>query len=87
MTVQESLLHPWLSGDHSSRTQVINQSRYLRIRDKIRAQYENWDKYLLPIGRLSEYSSLRKLLLEKYKIHDTYFGKLYLVYLIFYSNI
>lgn len=76
MTAQECLLHPWLSGDHSNRTEEINQSRYLRIRDKIRAKYENWDKYLLPIGRLSEYSSLRKLLIDKYKIHDTYFGKI-----------
>lgn len=74
MTAQECLLHTWLSGDHSSRTEEINQSKYLRIRDKIRTKYENWDKYLLPIGRLSEYSSLRKLFIDKYKIHDTYFG-------------
>lgn len=75
MTAQECLLHSWLSGDHSDRTQVIDQSRYLSIRDRIRAKYDNWDSYLLPIGRLSEYSSLRKLLIEKYKIHDTYFGE------------
>lgn len=75
MTAQECLLHAWLSGDHSDRTQAIDQSRYLRIRDRIRSKYDNWDSYVLPIGRLSEYSSLRKLLIDKYKIHDTYFGK------------
>lgn len=75
MTAQECLVHAWLSGDHSMKTDEIQQSRYLRIRDKIRAQYENWDKYILPIGRLSEYSSLRKLLMEKYRIHETFFDR------------
>lgn len=75
MTAQECLVHAWLSGDHSSRTEEVEQSRYFRIRDQIRAKYENWDKYVLPIGRLSEYSSLRKLLMEKYRIHETYFDR------------
>lgn len=75
MTAQECLLHAWLSGDHSDRTQEIDRARYLNIRDRIRAKYENWDSYVLPIGRLSEYSSLRKLLIEKYKIHDAYFDR------------
>lgn len=75
MTAQECLLHSWLSGDHSDRTQVIDQSRYLKIRDRIRAKYDAWDSFALPIGRLSEYSALRKLLIDKYKIHDAYFGK------------
>lgn len=82
MTAQECLLHSWLSGDHSDRTQVIEQSRYLRIRDRIRAKYDAWDSFALPIGRLSEYSSLRKLLIDKYKIHDTYFGKFSVFHLI-----
>lgn len=75
MTAHECLLHPWLTGDHSDRTNVISSSRYLSFRDKLRAKYENWDKYVLPIGRLAEYSSLRKLLIEKYKIYDSSFGK------------
>lgn len=76
MTAQECLLHAWLAGDHSDRTQVIERSRYLRMRDRIRAKYDAWDSYALPLGRISEYSSLRKLLIDKYKIHDLYFGKL-----------
>lgn len=83
MTAQECLLHPWLSGDHSDRTQVIERSRYLRIRDRIRAKYDAWDSFALPIGRLSEYSSLRKLLIDKYKIHDTYFGKFSILFAYF----
>ncbi|XP_025833492.1 twitchin isoform X4 [Agrilus planipennis] len=75
MTAQECLLHAWLSGDHSNRTEEIDQSKYYKMRDKIRSKYENWEKYVLPIGRLSEYSSLRKLLVEKYHIHETYFDR------------
>lgn len=75
MTAHECLLHPWLTGDHSDRTTPIASSRYLNFRDRLRAKYENWDKYVLPIGRLAEYSSLRKLLIDKYKIYDSCFGK------------
>lgn len=75
MTAHECLLHPWLTGDHSKWTNPIASSRYLSIRDRLRAKYENWDKYVLPIGRLAEYSSLRKLLIEKYRIYDSCFGE------------
>lgn len=80
MTAQECLLHSWLTGDHSDRTQVIASSRYTSMRDKIRAKYENWDAFGLPLGRLSEYSSLRKLLIDKYKIHETSFGKQHVLF-------
>ncbi|XP_045541635.1 twitchin-like [Papilio machaon] len=35
----------------------------------------NWSSFVLPIGRLSEYSSLRKLLIEKWKIYDGQFDR------------
>jgi hypothetical protein len=75
MTAHECLLHTWLTGDHSNRTDVISSSRYTNMRDKIRAKYSDWDKFVLPIGRLAEYSSLRKLLVDKYRIYDSSFGK------------
>lgn len=75
MTAHECLVHPWLTGDHSDKTQQIARERYLALRDKIRRKYDDWDKFKLPIGRLSEYSSLRKLLIDKYKIHDTSFDR------------
>ncbi|XP_047102318.1 twitchin isoform X3 [Schistocerca piceifrons] len=75
MTAHECLLHAWLTGDHSKRTNVISSSRYTNIRDKIRAKYTDWDAFILPIGRLAEYSSLRKLLVDKYRIHDTSFDR------------
>lgn len=79
MTAEECLLHDWLSGDHSDKTKIIDQSRYIKIRDRIRRNYDNWDLFALPIGRLSEYSSLRKLLVDKYKIHETFFGLYFLI--------
>lgn len=75
MTAHECLLHSWLTGDHSDRSAAISSSCYTNVRDKIRSKYEDWDSYPVPIGRLSEYSALRKLNLEKYRIHDTSFGK------------
>ncbi|CAH1969101.1 unnamed protein product [Acanthoscelides obtectus] len=75
MTAQECLVHSWLTGDHSHRTKEIEQSKYLRMRDKIRSKYDAWESFALPLGRISEYSSLRKLLIEKYKIYDSYFDR------------
>lgn len=75
MTAHECLVHSWLTGDHSDRTQEIAQSRFIKIRDSIRRRYQDWNSFQLPIGRLSEYSSLRKLLVDKYKIHDTSFDR------------
>jgi hypothetical protein len=74
MTAHECLVHSWLTGDNSHRTNPINTNKYINFRNKIRAKYDDWKKYVLPIGRLAEYSSLRKLLIEKYKIQDTTFG-------------
>lgn len=83
MTAHECLLHSWLTGDHSDRSAAINSERFMKIRDQIRRKYDNWDSYLVPIGRLSEYSSLRKLMIEKYRIHETSFGKIYYCYYYF----
>lgn len=75
LTAHECLMHAWLTGDASQKTREINRSRYINFRDRIRAKYEDWKKYVLPIGRLAEYSSLRKLLIEKYQIQDTTFDR------------
>jgi len=71
MTSHECLMHAWLRGDYSPRLEPIDIMRYIPIRDKIRAKYKEWEKFLVPIGRMSEYSSLRKLNKIKYNIHDT----------------
>ncbi|XP_073811656.1 projectin protein bent isoform X33 [Musca autumnalis] len=75
MTAHECLLHPWLTGDHADRNKQIQRSRYLAFRDKLRMRNQNAGNYVIPMGRISEYSSLRKLLMEKYKICDTTFDR------------
>lgn len=75
MTAHECLVHPWLRGDYCPRLEPIDIMKYIPIRDKIRAKYKEWEKFLVPLGRIAEYSSLRKLYLDKYRIHDTQFGK------------
>jgi len=75
MTAHECLLHPWLMGDHSDRTTALNSSNYIKIRDKIRQKYSDWDSFAVPLGRISEYSALRKLMVEKYKIYESSFDR------------
>lgn len=86
MTAHECLLHPWLMGDHSDRTTTINSSNYIKMRDQIRQKYSDWNSYALPLGRISEYSALRKLMVEKYKIYESSFGKLIYIFLDVYQQ-
>lgn len=73
-------MHKWLMGDAAAaRTATISARRYEALRDRLRARYDNWASFALPIGRLSEYSSLRKLLIEKWKIYDGQFGESFIV--------
>uniref|UniRef100_A0A8D8QGY6 Twitchin n=1 Tax=Cacopsylla melanoneura TaxID=428564 RepID=A0A8D8QGY6_9HEMI len=75
MTAHECLLHSWLTGDHRNRTSSISQKNLQRYRDKIRNKYEGWDECVLPLGRLSQYSSLRKLQIDRFSIQDTTFDR------------
>lgn len=76
LTAHECLLHPWLTGESAaSSAHQMAADRYIKLRDAIRRKYDDWSRYALPIGRLSEYSSLRKLLIEKYKIIDLAFDR------------
>ncbi|KAL1383363.1 hypothetical protein pipiens_013162 [Culex pipiens pipiens] len=75
MTAHECLMHAWLSDSYNSSTSLISIERYKTIRDLIRRKYDNWASFVLPLGRLSEYSALRKLLVTKYKIHETSFDR------------
>ena len=72
MTAHECLQHAWLLGDHSHLTSPIPTLRYVAMRDKMRAKFESpaWSDYLLPLGRLSQYSCLRKLHVDRYRIHE-----------------
>ncbi|XP_037070961.1 twitchin-like isoform X2 [Pollicipes pollicipes] len=70
LTAHECLEHPWLKGDLTGLDAPIDSSRYTPMRDRIRARYEGWGGYPLPMGRLANYSSLRQLQMDRYKIHE-----------------
>ena len=70
LTAHECLEHDWLKGDLGDLSAPISRSRYVPMRDRIRARYDNWTGYPLPLGRLANYSSLRQLQMDRYKIHE-----------------
>ncbi|XP_053200690.1 twitchin-like isoform X3 [Panonychus citri] len=75
LTAHECLEHAWLKGTTGGTTPIPNR-KYVPIRDRIRAKYgDYWWSVLLPIGHISNYSSLRKLHEERYKIHETYIDR------------
>ncbi|XP_070200689.1 twitchin-like isoform X4 [Littorina saxatilis] len=75
MTVHESLEHPWLKGDHSNLTNRIPSSRYSKIRQKIKDKYADWPQPMPAIGRIANFSSLRKQRPKEFQIYDTYFDR------------
>ena len=74
MTAHECLQHAWLKKTDVS-DDCISTRKYLDIRDRIRAKYPSWDKALVPIGHIANYSSLRKLQDEKYHLHDFFLDR------------
>ncbi|CAG2161698.1 unnamed protein product [Oppiella nova] len=74
MTAHECLEHDWLKGTDVPTTPIPNRN-YINIRDKTRAKYDTWMSALVPIGHIANYSSLRKLQDEKYKMQEVYFDR------------
>ena len=76
MTAHECLIHSWLVGE-TQKEDKLNTKRHEKYRDSIRMKYPNWESYLVPMGKMSEYSSLRQLDVNKYKIHESVVGRYY----------
>lgn len=75
MTAHECLEHPWLKQTDVQRTDSISNRKYQDIRDRTRAKYPMWDKAIVPLGHSANYSSLRKLQDEKYRLHDVFLDR------------
>ncbi|ESO91797.1 hypothetical protein LOTGIDRAFT_121777 [Lottia gigantea] len=75
MTVHEALEHPWLKGDLSDRTSRIPSSRYDKIRQKIKEKYADWPQPMPAIGRIANFSSLRKHRPKEYQIYESSFDR------------
>ncbi|XP_074660014.1 twitchin-like [Tubulanus polymorphus] len=75
MTIYQALEHPWLKGDLTGLDKRIPSSRYDRIRQKIKDKYADWGTPMPAIGRIANFSSLRKHRPKEYAIYDTYFDR------------
>ncbi|KAL8579176.1 hypothetical protein ACOMHN_010760 [Nucella lapillus] len=75
MIVHDALEHPWLKGDHSDLTNRIPASRYSKIRQKIKDRYADWPQPMPAIGRIANFSSLRKHRPKEFQIYDSYFDR------------
>ena len=74
MNVYEALDHPWLQDETPSNVQIPS-SKYDNFRDKIRQKYSLWPLPNPAIGRLANYSSLKKHRPQEYSIYDSYFDR------------
>lgn len=75
MNVYEALEHPWLADLESGSQHQIPSSRYDKIKLKIEERYLEWPKPHPGIGRLANFSSLRKLRPKDFGIYSSYFDR------------
>lgn len=75
MSVHEALEHPWLAEDDQSESTQIPASAYANINAKIKAKYASWPEPNPSIGRLANFSALRKLRPKEYNIYSSYFDR------------
>jgi serine/threonine protein kinase len=74
MTVHEALDHSWLKGDHDFNTRIPS-SRYNKIRERIKAKYADWPAPMPAIGRIANFSSIKKNRPKEHGIYDSYFDR------------
>lgn len=75
MTVHDALDHPWLREDRSGLDSRIPSNRYDDMRKRIRNRYAPSPDPTIGLGRMADWSSLRKNKPQDYKIYNSYWGK------------
>lgn len=75
MNVYEALDHPWLADMEAGSNAQIPSSRYDKIRARNDARYSEWPKPNPAIGKMANYSSLRKQRPKEYGIYASYFDR------------
>ncbi|CAF0846330.1 unnamed protein product [Brachionus calyciflorus] len=74
LNVYEALEHPWLN-DSAENDRQIPSSKYDQIRSRIKDKYSTWPEPNPALGRMANFSSLRKLRPKEYKIYNSYFDR------------
>ena len=75
MNVYEALEHAWLLEKDETSEHRISSSAYDGIRKRISEKYSSWPQPFPAIGRLANFSSLRKHRPLEHRIFDTYFDR------------
>jgi serine/threonine protein kinase len=75
MNVFEALEHPWLNLTTNDNDFTLTSNLYDNIRKKIKDNYATWPEPNPAIGRLANYSSLKKLRPKEYNIYSSYFDR------------
>ncbi|KAL3088858.1 hypothetical protein niasHS_009150 [Heterodera schachtii] len=79
MSVHQALDHPWLQAQpcrtsaERRMSKQIAPEQFRAVRDRVRRRYDAWPEPLVPIGRVSQYSSLRIHQPERYRIREASF--------------
>uniref|UniRef100_A0A7E4VU92 non-specific serine/threonine protein kinase n=1 Tax=Panagrellus redivivus TaxID=6233 RepID=A0A7E4VU92_PANRE len=75
LTVHDALDHPWLSSRSEGESKQIPNDRYHKVRDAVRSKYDAWPEPNPPLGRVANFSSLRKHRIDEYHMHDAFFDR------------
>ncbi len=86
MTIHDALDHPWLREDHSDWDSRIPSNRWDDMRQRIRARYAGYPDPVIGLGRMANWSSLRKTRPQEYNIYNSFWGKFHLSIVSFLCN-
>ncbi|TMS38626.1 hypothetical protein L596_005310 [Steinernema carpocapsae] len=75
INIHEALDHPWLCNELAGTPETIPSSRYTNVRDRVRNRYDAWPEPNPPLGRVANFSSLRKHRPMEYHMHDSWFDR------------
>jgi serine/threonine protein kinase len=75
INVFEALEHPWLAEPDTGDAAQLASAKYDSIRAKIKSKYATWPEPNPALGRMANFSSLRKHRPKEYSIYSTYFDR------------
>jgi serine/threonine protein kinase len=75
MNVFEALEHPWLNLSDEPSDYLFSPHLYDNIRRRIKDNYASWPEPNPALGRLANYSSLKKQRPKEYNIYSSYFDR------------
>jgi len=79
MTVHDALDHPWLREDRPELDSRIPSSRFDNVRQRIRDRYAGYPDPTIGLGRMADWSSLRKNKPQDYNIYNSFWGKNFII--------